>query len=79
MTSHGGEAASIEGTESRSALNNNLNNDINEKHLLQSKNSTTLNDFKIGAKIGAGTFGVIMRVEDKRTNKEYAFKMISKA
>ena len=38
-----------------------------------------LSDYQIGEKIGAGTFGVIVRAVNKKTNKEYAFKMINKA
>ena len=38
----------------------------------------TLADFELGAKIGAGTFGVIHRAVEKKTKKEYAIKMISK-
>ena len=45
----------------------------------QHKTVATLNDFEIGAKIGAGTFGVILRAIDKRTNKEYALKKLDKA
>ena len=38
-----------------------------------------LEDFEVGGKIGAGTFGVIKRAVEKKTKKEYALKMISKA
>ena len=38
-----------------------------------------LGDFEIGKKIGAGTFGVIVRALNKKTSKEYAFKMIDKS
>lgn len=38
-----------------------------------------IEDFEMGPKIGAGTFGVIQRATDKRTKKEYALKVISKA
>ena len=40
---------------------------------------TTIEDFTIISKIGAGTFGQILRAEDKRTKKEYAIKVINKA
>ena len=32
----------------------------------------------MGRKVGAGTFGVIIRAVDKKSRKEYALKMIKK-
>ena len=37
-----------------------------------------LEDFEIGAKIGAGTFGIIRRAIEKKTQKEFVLKMIDK-
>ena len=39
----------------------------------------TFEDFEIQNKIGAGTFGVIVRAVDKKSQMEYALKMIDKA
>ena len=38
-----------------------------------------LEDFEVGARIGAGTFGVILRVVNKVTREEFALKVINKA
>ena len=38
-----------------------------------------LEDFEVGARIGAGTFGVILRVVNKITQEECALKVINKA
>ena len=46
---------------------------------MQDKVKHKIEDFEMGPKIGAGTFGVIHRATDKRTKKEYALKVISKA
>ena len=43
-----------------------------------SRPKPNLSDFEIGSKIGAGTFGVIMRAQESRTKKEFAIKLISK-
>ncbi|KAG2347061.1 kinase-like protein [Suillus weaverae] len=40
------------------------------------KNETSLNDFIVRARIGAGANGVVYRVEDKITNKTMALKVI---
>lgn len=39
----------------------------------------TFEDFVVKNKIGAGTFGVILRVVDKKSQKEYALKIIKKS
>ena len=38
-----------------------------------------LEDFELGARIGAGTFGMILRVVNKITGEECALKVINKA
>ena len=43
------------------------------------KHKTTVKDFDLGNKIGAGTFGVIFRAVEKKTQHEYAIKVIKKS
>ena len=42
------------------------------------KKMKCINDFQIVAKIGAGTFGVIIRAIDKQIKKDFALKIIKK-
>ena len=50
---------------------------IDSSHQIQ-REKLKISDFELGDKIGAGTFGVIMRATHKKTGKEYALKMIGK-
>ena len=43
------------------------------------KHKITVNDFELGNKIGAGTFGVIFRAVEKKTQNEFALKVIKKS
>ena len=47
---------------------------MREKKVVKPK----LSDFEVCNKIGAGTFGVIMRAIDINSKREYALKLISK-
>jgi serine/threonine protein kinase len=42
------------------------------------KNETSLSDFIVRGKLGAGAFGVVYRVEDKVTNQTMALKVMKK-
>ena len=45
---------------------------------IKQKQKTTLSDFEVGNKIGAGTFGVIVRATELKSKREFALKMMSK-
>lgn len=58
----------------------NTSNDVRTPRLtIKEKNKPKTEDFEIKNKIGAGTFGVIVRAIDRRTQNEFAIKTIDKA
>ena len=65
-----------------SAHENSMESDIfsqNYRSNAKRKHKTSVKDFELGNKIGAGTFGVIFRAVEKKTQHEFALKVIKKS